>query len=311
MPECPNRNRTEPEPSVRFGRFRFSAPVRNRTSASLDIIEQAHSAMDIASKNWPEFDHVFIYDNASTHLKRPDDAISAQKMPKNTPKVGTNWGIEVKKRDPLTGKPLIKPDGKPEKMKIPMGNARFADGRPQPLYFPPGHERAGVFKGMQVILEERGFSNASKLLAECKQFKCTSPTNDCCCRRILFNQPDFASVPSILESECNKRGFKVIFLPKFHCELNPIEQCWGYAKRIYRLNPESSREDHLEKYALDALNSVPLASMRRFANRSRRFMDAYSRGLNGKQAAWASRKYRGHRVLPESLMDELEKAHML
>jgi hypothetical protein len=36
-------------------------------------------------------------------------------------------------------------------------------------------------------------------------------------------------------------------------------------------------------------------------------MDAYEKGLNGKQAAWASRKYRGHRVLPDNLLDELEK----
>ena len=102
-----------------------------------------------------------------------------------------------------------------------------------------------------------------------------------------------------------------MFLPKFHCELNFIEQCWGYAKRIYRLYPESSREDILESNALKALGSVPLESMRRFANRSYRFMDAYSRGLNGRQAAWAARKYRGHRVLPHSLMVDLENAHIV
>jgi hypothetical protein len=36
-------------------------------------------------------------------------------------------------------------------------------------------------------------------------------------------------------------------------------------------------------------------------------MDAYEKGLNGKQAAWAAKKYRGHRVLPENLMAELDK----
>jgi hypothetical protein len=36
-------------------------------------------------------------------------------------------------------------------------------------------------------------------------------------------------------------------------------------------------------------------------------MDAYDRGLNGKQAAWAARKYRGHRVLPPTIFEELEK----
>jgi hypothetical protein len=40
-------------------------------------------------------------------------------------------------------------------------------------------------------------------------------------------------------------------------------------------------------------------------------MDGYRRGLNGKQAAWASKKYRGHRVLPESIMQELDKAAII
>ena len=51
--------------------------------------------------------------------------------------------------------------------------------------------------------------------------------------------------------------------------------------------------------------------MRRFANRSRCFMDAYSRGLNRSQAAWAARKYRSHRTLPENLMTELVRAHIV
>jgi len=37
-------------------------------------------------------------------------------------------------------------------------------------------------------------------------------------------------------------------------------------------------------------------------------MDAYEQGLNGRQAAWAVRKYQGHRVLPVSIMNDLEKA---
>ena len=40
-------------------------------------------------------------------------------------------------------------------------------------------------------------------------------------------------------------------------------------------------------------------------------MDAYEKGLSGKQAAWASKKYRGHRVLPETILNELENAKIL
>jgi hypothetical protein len=210
----------------------------------------------------------------------------------------------------VTGKIEYTPDGSPAKIKVRMADARFADGNAQSLYFPEGHERAGVFKGMAVILQERGFGDMSKVRAECKHFKCPPGATNCCCRRILFNQPDFANVLSLLELTCKSRGFKVIFLLKFHCELNFIEQCWGYAKRLYRLNPESSREDILERNALEALENIPLNTMRRFANQSSQFMDAYSKGLNGRQAAWAARKYRGHRILPATVIDELEKAHV-
>ena len=107
------------------------------------------------------------------------------------------------------------------------------------------------------------------------------------------------------------QGIQVLFLPKFHCELNFIEQCWGYAKHVYRLNPPSSREDHLERNALASLEAVPLKLMRKFAMRSRRFMDAYERGLNGRQAAWAARKYKGHCILLAGIMEELGKHNIV
>jgi hypothetical protein len=284
-------------------------PGKNRDGyfSNEDIQDQVQAAMDILQEFYPQFDHVFVYDNATTHLKRLEDALSARRMPKNIPKPGTNWGIEVTKRDPVTGKPVCKPDGTHEKVKIKMKDTILPNSMVQHLYFPEGHPRAGVFKGMAVLLEERGFGEMSKMRAECKKFQCKAGATDCCCRRILYTQPDFANVDSILQMICSSRGFQVIFLPKFHCELNFIEQCWGRAKMVYRTYPESSREDRLEENAISALESIPLSMMRKFANRSLRFTDAYMRGLNGRQAAWASRKYRGHRVLPNSILEELEK----
>jgi hypothetical protein len=61
--------------------------------------------------------------------------------------------------------PVYQPNGSLEKEKVMMSDAQFADGMPQLLYFPEGHERAGVFKGMAVILEERGFTDASNMHA--------------------------------------------------------------------------------------------------------------------------------------------------
>lgn len=35
-------------------------------------------------------------------------------------------------------------------------------------------------------------------------------------------------------------------------------------------------------------------------------MDGYRKGLNGKQAAWAVKKYCGHQVLPNNIFEELD-----
>jgi hypothetical protein len=146
-----------------------------------------------------------------------------------------------------------------------MEDATFADGTKQSLYFEPDHPKAGLFKGMQVILQERGLIKESQLKAQCNnKFQCPNKGQmNCCCRRVLYNQPDFVQVESLLETYCKSRGVTVIFLPKFHCELNFIEQCWGYAKRIYRHYPPSSKEADLEHNVLSALEAVPLDSMRK------------------------------------------------
>ncbi|KIJ10549.1 hypothetical protein PAXINDRAFT_164241 [Paxillus involutus ATCC 200175] len=245
-----------------------------------EILEHVETAIAILQKHYPDEDHIFVFDNATTHLKRADDALSARNMPK---------GFVMKK--------------------VQIANG-FFNGAVQEFYWPEDHENAGKFKGMVQILEERGFeAKKLKLKAQCnKEFKCAPGLTDCCCRRILYNQPDFIQIDSLLETTCKMKGFNVMFLPKFHCELNFIEQCWGYAKRVYRCYPPSSKDADLEANMIKALDSVPLESMRKFATRSRRFMDAYYKGLNGKQAAWAAKKYRGHQVLPATIMKDLDRA---
>ena len=45
-----------------------------------------------------------------------------------------------------------------------------------------------------------------------------------------------------------------------------------------------------------------------FAMQACQFIDAYAKGLQGKGAAWAAKKYRSHRVLPEFILKEFEDA---
>ncbi|KIK92811.1 hypothetical protein PAXRUDRAFT_146495 [Paxillus rubicundulus Ve08.2h10] len=54
------------------------------------------------------------------------------------------------------------------------------------------------------------------------------------------------------------------------------------------------------RYTCRIISYYPL----RFASGSRRFIDAYQKGLDGQQAA-----YHGHRVLPQHAPQEFDKAH--
>jgi hypothetical protein len=234
-----------------------------------EVLDQMTSAMDIVEFLFPDDQHVFIFDNATTHAKRADGALSARYMPKGTSKPGKNWMISINKHD-SDGKLVYGSDGKLVKEKICMGDATLPDGRPQQLYFPANHPtHPGLFKGMAVILEERGFTNAKQLCAECgKNFHCEKGADgewrEYCCHQVLFNQPDFVSVPSLLETHCKARGFKVLFLLKFHPELNCIEQCWRFAKQVYCECPPSSSIEDLEANTRMALAAVPIESIRKY-----------------------------------------------
>lgn len=170
--------------------------------------------MDILGGSYPDYEHFFIYDNTKTHTKRVENALLARYMPKNTPKPGTNWGVEITVKDD-SGNIIYGSDGKPKKKKVRMGPGIFKDGTLQDFYFPPGHPRKGVFKGMAVILEERGYKNPRSLRAQCPKFKCLSDASECRCRCILFNEADFANVKSLLEIHCEKRGYQVVSSPNF------------------------------------------------------------------------------------------------
>jgi len=228
-----------------------------------NICNQAGKAMEILWKYYPDEDHVFIFDNVTTHLKRPEGALSALKMTKGP---SANFVVDANDLD-NNGRPQYAPNGKILKKKIPIGNSKLPNGEEQAFYYPndPTHPHAGQFKGMAVILEEHGFTEARKWKAQCgkKCSDCRAGETHCCCHRTLFNQPDFVGVESILETVVREKGYRVLFLPKFHCELNFIEQCWEAAKRAYCLKPASSSEADLERNVASCLDEVALISMHR------------------------------------------------
>ena len=74
-------------------------------------------------------------------------------------------------------------------------------------------------KGMQQVLEERGV-NAHGMKADKM-------------RDILGSHPDFTKEKSSVERFLGKEKKHIAYmLPKYHCELNPIEQVWAQVKRL-------------------------------------------------------------------------------
>src|SRR5712664_4537321 len=68
----------------------------------------------------------------------------------------------------------------------------------------------------------------------------------------------------------------------------------------------SDDADSEEKQVPIALDACPTETLRRFCNRSFRFMDAYRKGLSINAAAWCVKKQKGHRAISEGVMKEFD-----
>ena len=170
-----------------------------------------------------------------------------------------------------------------------------------------GYER---LRGVQTLAGSMAAwlqTGESEYQITCANIKSHSPTNDCCCAKLLSVQPDFAAECSALQHLVEARvripgtamtaaRHSCFFLPKFHCELNWIERYWGASKQdarshcLYTLQglretvPTSLSQDlsdlplHLSDR--EDLPVSPLYLQRRWARISRRYMIEYRKGAN-------------------------------
>jgi hypothetical protein len=111
---------------------------------------------------------------------------------------------------------------------------------------------------------------------------------------VLESQPNFLAKKSLLEIEITRRGHECLFYPKFHCELNYIEFYWAAVKRYTREHCNYSFAE-LEGTVQCSLDSVSLVTIRRFVNRSRRWIDAYIAGLDERQQGFIQTAEASHR----------------
>lgn len=159
------------------------------------LIAQIKSAIEIFEAAHPGCQALFIFDQSSTHASLPLDALKAFEMNKS------NGGKQQKQHDTVI--PQSNPDphyhGQPQSMTTGLREAN----------------------GLKQVLDECGF-NTTKLKAKCAPV-CPFESQNCCMAQLLSQQEDFTDQLSMLETLIKDAGHECIFLPMFHCELNPIE----------------------------------------------------------------------------------------
>ena len=123
-------------------------------------------------------------------------------------------------------------------------------------------------------------------------------------REELLKHPDFANEKNQLEYFLHNKGHPCLFIPKFHCELNPIERCWSQAKRYTRAYCTYNIIG-LRRNVVPGLDSVQVVNIQNYFRRVRNYMFGY---LLGHQAGISleklikkySKEFKSHRRVPET-----------
>ena len=117
-------------------------------------------------------------------------------------------------------------------------------------------------------------------------------------RAELASDQDFKEKTRI-EHFLNGRGHCCIFLPKFHCELNPIERCWAQAKRFTRHHCNYTIGS-LRKNVPEGLDTVSVENVQNYYKKVRHYMFGYLLSFSGgpdleEQVKKMKKQYKSHR----------------
>ena len=151
-------------------------------------------------------------------------------------------------------------------------------------------------KGLQRVLSERGLWDPLLSVKDA--------------RELLAKQPDFSNQREWLQETVIEAGCMIDYYPKYHCEFNFIEMFWGAAKAWYRAHCTFNFRDLVELVP-QALDSVSITKIRKFARKTYRYMDAYrvrdsnGNSLDSRQIDYAVKKFRGHRTIPIRILESL------
>jgi len=173
----------------------------------------------------------------------------------------------------------------------------FQPGDPPPFNEPGAVGFVNQPKGLAQIAYERGLWKGGlvKIDGDDHQRSLVHILGEC----LDFQQ----RIQSILEEHIQSRGHICDFLPKFHCELNPIERVWSHSKRFVRNHSDETRAT-LKKNIPRSLLPCRISplTMRKYYDHSFEYASQYNQGKGALVAKMAVKK-RSHRAVPPSEAD--------
>ncbi|KAE9385106.1 hypothetical protein BT96DRAFT_1092754, partial [Gymnopus androsaceus JB14] len=293
------------------------------------LIAQVKDTIQIFDVKFPRDVAVFVFDCSSAHESFSEDALRAHKMNRGPA------GAQPKMHDTVI--PSGSFAGCVQKMVFPLDSAEV-DAKGESLAGKPkGMERVLEERGLLETLKQKYNGKFVGVCKECKKsqeakdkaakeakerrdeiegsgielgndrHECDETSADldrpanCCIRRVLELQEEFAKEKPLLQIITEEAGHKCFFLPKFHCELNPIELVWGQTKRTFREETDGLFA-MAKKLVPKSLDSITITNIRRYFQHCYRYMDAYGKhGLNIRQAEYAVKKYTSHRRIPATI----------
>lgn len=229
------------------------------------LIEQVKHTIAIFEHTHPNCIGVFVFDRSSAHEGFAEDALNTNSMnvnPGRKQKKMRDTIIPLNNPDPAPGEEDTR--GRVQHMCFPDDH-KDPKLRGEPKGFRAVlMERKSVWDKYNAICKARGqkvvgkcgsctksqvHKDAERRVAkaeETEQQEDTIHTDEklvletetpppafdewCCMYRVLTLQEDFLTEKPMIQSIIEEAGHVCLFLPRFHCELNPIEMLWGYGK---------------------------------------------------------------------------------
>ncbi|CAM9916816.1 unnamed protein product [Pylaiella littoralis] len=165
-----------------------------------------------------------------------------------------------------------------------------------PFYAMDAEDHIGKVKGLKQTLFERGLLVPGMTKTGAKRG--AEPNPELSMVAVLGAQLDFATVEPSLVLLVRRCGGDAFMLPKFHCEINPIELVWGRSKHWVRQTCKYTFQclrDNVSKSYVVEEDRLSVEIVQKFCRKVANYHQVYGQRLTGPEAVNKRATFKSHR----------------